>query len=191
MNPFKQLFVPPVSSIETPRLRIRVDSEENYVDRFRMSTDEELMAWCGFANPRELELQKAKVAGGFSNYRSSTVFFHLTETASGLVIGSISFHSWYPMHRRSELGYMMNSEAHKKQGFMKEALPEVLRFGFTAMDLNRIEAFISPENQASRRLVEGNGFSPEGQLRQHYVHQDRYDDSIVYGLLRSEWAGAL
>lgn len=187
MNPFKQLFVPPIGVLETSRLRIRVDSEEMYTDRFRNGTDDELMAWCGFARPEDLELQKRKVTGGFSTYRTSNVFFHLIEKQSELVIGSIAFHSWYEMHRRSELGYGMNSEAHKNLGFMKEAMPAVLQFGFDMMSLNRVEAFIGPENTASRRLVEGCGFRLEGQLREHFVYNGKADDSVVYGLLKADW----
>jgi len=188
MNPFKQPFISPLASLETPRLSLRIDSEESYVERLRTGSDEELMAWTGFAQLNDLETQKQKIAGGFSNYRTSIVFFHLTELSSGLVIGSIAFHNWYQMHRRSELGYGMTSGAHKNQGFMKEALPEVLRFGFEAMGLNRIEAFISPANGPSLRLVEKSGFSNEGRLRQHYAHSGITDDSLVYGLLRDDWS---
>jgi ribosomal-protein-alanine N-acetyltransferase len=187
VNPFKQPFISPLASLETARLSIRIDTEESYIERFRISSDEELMAWTGSARPEDLETQKLKVAGGFNNYRTSMVFFHLIEKASSMVIGSIAFHNWYQMHGRSELGYGMTSEAHRNQGFMREALPEVLRFGFEAMDLNRIEAFISPENEPSMRLVERAGFMNEGLLRQHYFHNGKHDDSIVYGLLHKDW----
>ncbi len=186
MNSFKTPFQPPVAELLTPRLRIRIDSEESYIAMFHTTPDAELQAWCGFATAGELAVQRVKVEGGLSNYRSSTVFFHLIETTTQEVIGNIAFHNWYQIHRRSELGYAMNADRWKGQGFMKEALPAVLRFGFEEMDLNRIEAFISPENTASRRLVEANHFRLEGELRQHYVHGGRADNSLVYGLLREE-----
>lgn len=187
MNPFKNPFNSPVSALETSRLRIRIDSEESYVAKFQNSTDTELMDWCGFAAPEELEQQKLKVEGGLGNYRTSNVFFHLIETASERVIGAVVLHTWYQIHRRSELGYAMTSEAHKGQGYMKEALREILKFGFEAMDLNRVEAYTAPDNIASRRLLEGAGFQLEGQLREHYAHKGATSDSVVYGLLRSEW----
>lgn len=187
MTPFKTIFVPPADELETPRLRIRIDSEERYIEMFRTLPERELMAWTGFSTPEEIATQRLKIEGGFSNYRTSTVQFHLALRDSGQVVGSISFHNWFQIHRRSEIGYAMTSEAHKAQGFMREALPEVLRFGFDMMDLNRVEAFISPENQASLKMVERVGFTREGQLRQHYAHSGFADDSIVYGLLREEW----
>lgn len=191
MKPFKTAFIPPVNFLETPRLLIRVDSEEAYIERLRTAPDAELMTWCGFATAEELAIQKLKIEGGFSNYRTSTVLFHLTLRDSGQVVGSISFHNWYQIHRRTELGYGMSSEGHKAQGLMREALPEVLRFGFEAMDLNRVEAFISPENEASKRMVARTGFRQEGHLRQHYAHADKLDDSLVYGLLLDEWLAKL
>jgi ribosomal-protein-alanine N-acetyltransferase len=186
MNPFKQPFHPKLSELQTPRLRIRVDTEEGYIARFAAATDSELMTEFGFATQEELELQRLKIAGGFSSYRTSNVFFTLVERSSGAAIGAIAFHNWYQQHRRSEIGYSMSAEARKGQGLMKEALPAVLEFGFNAMDLNRIEAFISPTNIPSRRLVEGAGFRLEGELREHYTHQGRRDNSVVYGLLLSD-----
>lgn len=190
MHAFKTPFIPPVPQLETSRLLIRIDSEEQYVARFGSATDDELMAWCGFTKLEDLQMQKLKIAGGFSNYRTSTVQFHLTLRDSGLVVGSIAFHNWYQIHRRSEIGYAMTSDEHKAQGLMREALPEVLRFGFEAMDLNRVEAFISPENEASLRMVERVGFKREGRLRQHYAHDGALDDSVVYGLLREDWVSS-
>ncbi len=77
MEPFKTLFIPPVAQLQTPRLLIRIDSEEQYIARFGSATDEELMSLFGFATPEDLQTQKLKIAGGFSNYRTSTVQFHM------------------------------------------------------------------------------------------------------------------
>ena len=41
---------------------------------------------------------------------------------------------------------------------MSEALSAILAFGFGEMELNRIEAFVMPENTASINLLEKLGF---------------------------------
>ena len=70
---------------------------------------------------------------------------------------------------------------------MREALPAILAFGFSAMDLNRIEAFIDPANVASVKIVEGLGFRQEGVLREHAFQDGQPTTSLVYGLLRAAY----
>jgi ribosomal-protein-alanine N-acetyltransferase len=70
---------------------------------------------------------------------------------------------------------------------MKEAVAPVIRYGFEQMQLNRIEAFIGSANEASQRLVKALGFREEGLLRKHYIKDGIAEDSLVFGLLRSEY----
>jgi ribosomal-protein-alanine N-acetyltransferase len=70
---------------------------------------------------------------------------------------------------------------------MKEAMKAILIYGFEQMGLNRVEAFIGPDNKASRSLVERYGFVIEGQLRQHFCYDGVLQDSVAYSLLASEY----
>jgi ribosomal-protein-alanine N-acetyltransferase len=83
----------------------------------------------------------------------------------------------------------MSAEAYKGQGFMSEAIPPIIAFGFKEMGLNRIEAFIHPENIPSIRLVERMGFQQEGCLHEHYCKEGVPCDSLIYGLLLKDYAG--
>ena len=176
-----------IKMLETPRLRIRIDTEEAYVHAFKTGSDEWLKDYFGLASDEELASQKKKVEGGMSTYRTTVLFCHLIEKEQNVVVGSFAYHNWYPMHSRSEIGYNMKSDEYKNRGFMKEALPVMIRYGFEVMDLNRIEAFIHPENIPSRKLVEGMHFKQEGWLRQHYCMNGAMGDSLVYGLLQEDY----
>jgi ribosomal-protein-alanine N-acetyltransferase len=91
------------------------------------------------------------------------------------------------MHKRSEIGYDIRKEEDKNKGYMKEAMKAILTYGFEQMGLNRVEAFIGPNNKPSRRLVESYGFVIEGQLREHFCYNDVLQDSVVYSLLLPEY----
>lgn len=186
MLPTDPPFVPPVSTLETERLSISIDSEQGYLARFRRSSDEELKQSLGVRNDEDLRRQKEKVIGGFSTYRSSIVFFHLRDRILDTVVGNLVLHNWFPAHCRAELGYAMPEEF-RRMGYMKEALPAIVAFGFSTMNLRRIEAFISPQNIPSLRLVERLGFRREGLLTQHWCEHGVWSDSAVYGLLRSDF----
>jgi ribosomal-protein-alanine N-acetyltransferase len=72
---------------------------------------------------------------------------------------------------------------------MKEALPYIISYGFREVQLNRLEAFIHPDNRTSRRLVEGVGFVREGLLKEHHNDHGVLGDSMLYRLLRNEYKG--
>lgn len=173
--------------LETSRLQIRVETVEEYVAMFAKADDDTLKAYYGYHTDDALAVQKAKVAGGFTTYRTSLRFFHLVLKETGEVIGSASLHNWYPALHRSETGYEIRQVKHKNKGYMTEALPAVISHGFDAMQLNRIEANTAPDNTPSRRLLEGGGFKLEGHLREHYFQDGMFVDSVIYGLLAREY----
>jgi ribosomal-protein-alanine N-acetyltransferase len=64
---------------------------------------------------------------------------------------------------------------------MPEAMKVVLEHGFVKMKLHRIEALVGTQNVASIKLLEKFGFTKEGVLKEHFLINDVYEDSIVYG----------
>lgn len=173
--------------LETERLWLRITPAEDYLRFYTTNTDKVIMEHFGLTTEEQLEIEKNKVKGGMTTYRTSFLFFHLIEKQNNRVIGNVGYHNWYKIHSRSEIGYGMLSEADKDKGFMREALRPIIEYGFQEMNLNRIEAFISPTNTASRKLVTGVGFKEEGLLKQHYCVNEQIGDSLVYGLLRGEY----
>ncbi|WP_432993067.1 GNAT family N-acetyltransferase [Dactylosporangium sp. CA-233914] len=116
---------------------------------------------------------------------------HWALQLDGRVVGLMGLHSWRPAHRRAELGYDL-AQAHWGRGYAGEAARAVLRFGFTAMRLHRVEARTIADNHRSVRLLRSLGFTPEGTMRECSLERDgRFHDSAFFGLLRTEWAAAL
>ena len=76
------------------------------------------------------------------------------------LIGIIGFWRIVPEHHLAELGYMLARD-HWGRGLISEAIATVLPFGFGDLGLHRVEAITSPENTASIRALEKNGFERE------------------------------
>ena len=70
---------------------------------------------------------------------------------------------------------------------MSEAVSELLAYGFSVLDLNKIRALVVPDNIASAKLLERLKFQKEGVMRQAQFVNGKYDDLIAFGLLREEW----
>ncbi len=88
--------------------------------------------------------------------------------------------------RSAEIGYGLDSDTWGN-GYMNEALVALLTYGFSELDLNRVEADIDPRNIASTQSLERIGFKKEGHLRQNCIVNSVLADSALYGLLRSDW----
>jgi ribosomal-protein-alanine N-acetyltransferase len=69
---------------------------------------------------------------------------------------------------------------------MTEALHSVIAYGFDHLRLNRIEAWVMPENRASSRVLEKLGFSSEGVLRERGFWKGTYHDLEMFSLLKRE-----
>jgi ribosomal-protein-alanine N-acetyltransferase len=106
--------------------------------------------------------------------------------ANGEMIGDMGFYRLDVVNQKSEIGYILSPEFWKN-GFGSEAMDAVLKFGFEQLNLNKIEADINPENQASINLVTKMGFRKEAHLRQNLFFNGRFFDSLVFGLLKNEW----
>lgn len=124
---------------------------------------------------------------GMETHRLSLFFFLLIDKQNNLPIGECGFHTWNQTHRRAELFYSLRKDADKQKGFMTEALHKVLNFGFTELNLHRIEALVAADNTPSVKLLLRYGFTKEGTMREDYVVEGKNEDSDCYSLLKWEW----
>src|SRR5215217_5962086 len=88
-------------------------------------------------------------------------------------------------YQRMELGYAL-ARSYWRQGFMREALQAIIRFSFTGLPLNRLEATIHVDNLASRGLLEQLGFRAEGTLRDYGFWRGQFHTLVTYALLRHD-----
>ncbi len=139
----------------------------------------------GLESVEQLNAELIRSNKRLGNLEMKFVKWELIEKASQKVIGSCGFHNWYEEHERAEIGYFLNVNF-QGRGFMSEALKSVIEHGFKIMKLNRMEAFISPSNLPSIKIIESLGFTREGILKEHYKWNNEILDSVVYSLLKSQ-----
>ena len=104
----------------------------------------------------------------------------------GRLVGVAGFIWIDAANRSAAIGYWLAKEV-EGHGLMTLAVAALLRRGFRALKLNRIEIRAGVRNRRSRAIPERLGFRHEGTLRQAERLADRWVDHAVYGLLASEW----
>jgi [ribosomal protein S5]-alanine N-acetyltransferase len=84
------------------------------------------------------------------------------------------------------LGYLIFPD-YRGHGHASEAFRLFARYLFgIRRDMNRARLDIHPDNAASIRVAEQCGFTLEGRIREGWLHKGTWQDTLVYGLLRSE-----
>jgi [ribosomal protein S5]-alanine N-acetyltransferase len=105
------------------------------------------------------------------------------DRATGAFIGTAGFNTLeVDRGRRGEIAYDLARDFWGK-GVMSEILPAVIDIGFGALGLRRLEAFVTPGNQRSIRLLARHGFVQEGRLRDYGYWKDRFWDQLVFSRL--------
>ncbi|WP_417309792.1 GNAT family N-acetyltransferase [Devosia sp.] len=84
------------------------------------------------------------------------------------------------------LGYWMG-ERFAGSGMMTEAVGVVVPFCFESLGLNRIHAAFLPDNMASRRVLEKNGFKEEGYAERYLQIDGRWADHVLFALTRERY----
>lgn len=172
-------------TLETERLTLRMITPD-VMNQILQLSDGEICRFLGFSTKHELELERQRFEAGMTTFNKSFRFFQLIDREHDVLMGWCGFHTWYTSHNRAELGYLLTSDYFKKHGFMSEAIPPILAYGFHEMQLHRIEAFVGTNNVPSIKLLESNGFQYEGCMKEHYLRNGVYEDSMVYGLVNPE-----
>lgn len=113
--------------------------------------------------------------------------FGIFEHRTDKMIGHISLYSLKRMPFSSGLiGYSMDEQFVGK-GIASEAVHIVKTFGFEHVHLNRIEAYVSPRNAGSIKVLEKNEFLREGLLRKLLFINGKWEDHYMYASLSEEY----
>ena len=83
------------------------------------------------------------------------------------------------------LGYWMGVQ-HAGRGYMTQAVGVLTPFVFEHLWLHRLEAACLPENVASMRVLEKNGFAAEGLARRYLKINGAWQDHRLFGLVAED-----
>jgi ribosomal-protein-alanine N-acetyltransferase len=173
--------------LETPRLILREITMDDAEAMFRTYSDAEAMRYWGSPPHQSIDDTRRMIARQLDAFRlREGIRWGITLKGESRLIGSAGHWRLIKPHFRSEIGYELAPE-YWGRGLMPEAVGAIVRFGFEHMGLHSIEAQIEPNNQASRRVLEKNGFIQEGYFRESFFDNGVFTDAAVFSLLKADW----
>ena len=100
--------------------------------------------------------------------------------------GLVGFKGTDRLNRKSEIGYWL-SEEFQGRGIMTDSVRALIKFGFSGLNLNRIQIKCAPDTVKSNNRPKRLGFSFEGVERDsEFVCEGVFRDANVWSLLKKE-----
>ena len=185
-------------TIETARFTLREVLRSDAADLFPSFSDQAAMKWWS----RDVFGSQAELAewlvpeSGWDEGRSWAVVAGHGDQVSGKVSGKVIGQVSGPVLARlaamdrgdgvTEIAYL-TIVGRQRQGIVTEALTGLIDHLFNAEGRRRLFADIDPDNDASNAVARRLGFVLEGRLRENMVTHIGPRDSLIWGLLPSDW----
>ena len=174
----------PFPELSTARLTMRRIIPADIPAIFELRSNTKVMEYIehGFAHKlQDAEIHFGKIDDGIIN--NTGINWAITlKNDTGKMIGIIGLWRLIKEHYRAEIGYSLHPD-HWRKGIMKEAMNEVMNYGFYELKLHSVEAQINPANIASATLLQGAGFKQEGYFKENYFANGKFGDTAVYSCL--------
>jgi len=104
-------------------------------------------------------------------------------------IGNCGLHQIDYPNRCAQFEIMIGEKEEWDKGYASEASRLIIDYGFNQLGLHRISLQVYACNSRAQSVYEKLGFIREGILRESYFRDGRYCDTVMMGILRSEWRG--
>lgn len=174
----------PFKNLESERLLLRQITNEDVKEVYELRSNPETMKY--IPRPLVTDHEGALAHIKMINDKIETnegINWAVTLKGSNKLLGIVGHYRIQWHNFRSEIGYMFLPECHGK-GIATEVIQLLINYGFDEMNMHSLEAVIDPENLASARVLEKNGFVKEAHILENEYYEGRFLDTVIYSLLK-------
>lgn len=122
-----------------------------------------------------------------STSNNSLILLGIFDNETQKHIGNITFQNINWINNRAFIAYLLGDNSFAGRGIVTEAVLMMMYYGFNRLNFNRIYGGVSALHGASMKVCEKVGLKEEGRMREHFLRNGQYSDSIVVGAVRTEW----
>lgn len=115
----------------------------------------------------------------------NTIMFSLVDLNSNVLIGAcgLCYIDW--IHKSADFSlYIGAGSQYIDEKFAPDAGTILIKYGFNEINLHRIYAEVFDFDTPKQKLMDLLGFKLEGTLRESHWSNGRWNDSLLYGILR-------
>ena len=177
--------------LETKRLIIRDPIIEDLEEHHRLLSDDKVMYYLQDIKTKCLEESKENLISSIEDSYSekrSLYFFKIIDKKTSSHVGNVGYTvtDFTPVGKFVHLGYFTH-EKFWGNGYVTEALNEIIRFAFEENGVYRITTGCLSENTGSERVMQKCGFIKEAEHIGYEYHDGKVKNRVEYRLLKSDW----
>ncbi|MBR6682361.1 MAG: GNAT family N-acetyltransferase [Clostridia bacterium] len=174
-----------VPVLETKRLELRKLKASDYIDMYEYAKKDTVTKYLLWRSHPDAQYTKDYLRYVQTQYRAGEFFdWAIVLKRSGKMIGTCGFARFDYDNNSAEIGYVINP-LYWRRGYATEAVQRVIDFGFSKLNLHRIEARYMIGNDASRHVMEKCGMKFEGVHKSSLYVKEQYVD-IGYCAITSD-----
>jgi [ribosomal protein S5]-alanine N-acetyltransferase len=179
----------PFPHLRSAHLHLRQLSPSDGQDIFMLRSDAALNTYLNRPQTHSLGEALAFIDKINTNVaRNESILWAITLSGKDRLVGTICLWNINIDRTIAEIGYELLPDFQGKK-IMHEAIPVVIAFGFTVMQLESITAEVRADNYKSLNLLDKNGFRRLADSSKLPEPSDGDAKIFTYSIMRSAWSG--
>ena len=167
--------------LETNRLLLRQCRESDYKESYKhCCSDPELCRLQGFDVHKSDETTRRSFKEKEEQYKIDNMFYEwaIVRKDDNQFMGEIALVHYNETNNDIELGYHLG-KAFRGNGYMQEALNEILRFAFEDLGVDQVYALILNDNISSQKVVKSGNLEYSRTIEDYDIYEDPLDQYII------------
>lgn len=168
--------------IKTERLLLRKFTDSDLENVFHGLSNPDIIKYYGVSYD-SLEATRAQLSFFEELEKKGTgIWWAICSPDNTIFYGAGGLNNLIAAHKKAEIGFWLLKE-HWGKGIMREAMPLITEYGFSKLQLHRIEGIVESENMACKRAIGKLGFEYEGTMRECEIKNGAFISLDIYAKL--------
>ena len=174
-----------IPTLKTDRLVLRSFKEGDLDNVFKGLSNPDIIKYYGISfDTKESAKEQMKWFADHEKNKTGA-WWAICLKGSGTFIGAGGLNDIVDEHQKGEFGFWLLPE-YWGNGFMGEAIPIILKFGFEELNLHRIEGFVESHNTNCKKALDKLNFTFEGTMRHAEIKNEKHIDIEIYSKLSTD-----
>ena len=174
-------------SIESKRLVLRKLRKMDIADIYEIYSDEESSRYDDWEPMKDISRAEMLIANSIKYFHNKEALRYAIEPKLlNKVIGVACIYEFEELNNKCIIYFQINRKEWNK-GYASEAVHELIYYAFETLQVNRIEAYVTPGNEESLNVLLKIGFVKEGLMREMEYYKGKYQDAIILGMIKKDW----
>ena len=159
-------------------MKLREVTQDDALFLFEIKQDKDFNKYLpDMLTPKTLDEQTKEIKNVIKLSKKEQGYYFIIEEKNER-IGFVDIYKINKKHKRCSIGYGI-AKKHWKKGYATKSLKLAL-IKTKKLDLHTIEATTNPKNIASKKILEKNGFTKIGLMKDYYYSNGKYINRTLY-----------